>query len=110
MTTRGQVAGSMRKTIESLREANAGLCRENQAWQDRCLAEQIARGVAEAEIARLTALLDVSERKLGEWRERGAEEKRFREALRDLMASDLDPAEWVRAKQRARAALRGGGE
>ena len=64
----------------------------------------------ETEVARLAALLDVSERKLGEWRDRGAEEKRFREALRDLMASDLDPAEWVRAKQRARAALRGGGE
>jgi chromosome segregation ATPase len=33
--TRGHVAGSQRKTIESLREANAGLCRELERLRDK---------------------------------------------------------------------------
>jgi hypothetical protein len=35
MTTHGSVAGSMRRTIEGLREANAGLCREHAALKAR---------------------------------------------------------------------------
>jgi hypothetical protein len=33
--TRGHVAGSMSRTIEGLREANAGLCREHAALKAR---------------------------------------------------------------------------
>jgi len=43
VTTHGHVAGSQRRTIDGLREANAGLCRENQEWQDKCLAMQTER-------------------------------------------------------------------
>jgi len=35
VTTRGHVAGSQRRTIEGLREANAGLCREHAALKAR---------------------------------------------------------------------------
>ena len=68
----GVLAG-MRATAEQQGQIVA-LRRENQEWQDGCLAWQIRADRAET-------------------------------ALRDLMASDLDPAEWVRAKQRARTAL-----
>jgi hypothetical protein len=43
VTTRGHVAGSQRRTIENLREANAGLVKANQEWQDKCLAMQTGR-------------------------------------------------------------------
>ena len=46
MTTRGHVAGSQRRTIENLREANAGLVKANQEWQDKCLAMQTGRDAA----------------------------------------------------------------
>jgi len=35
VTTHGHVAGSQRRTIEGLREANAGLCREHAALKAR---------------------------------------------------------------------------
>ena len=51
--SRGQVAGSMRRTIDNLREANAGLMAQltsaqnlAQEWQDRCLAMQTERDSA----------------------------------------------------------------
>jgi hypothetical protein len=46
MTTHGAVAGSMRRTIEGLREANAGLVKANREWQDKCLAMQTGRDAA----------------------------------------------------------------
>ena len=62
MTTHGAVAGSMRRTIEGLREANAGLCRENQEWQDRCLAMQTERDALRAEMSKPGAEWGVAER------------------------------------------------
>ena len=50
MTTRGHVAGSQRRTIEGLREANAGLCREHAALKARVeavLALHVAAGIPE---------------------------------------------------------------
>ena len=63
--TRGHVAGSQRKTIENLREANAGLMKQltsaqnlAQEWQDRCLAMQTERDSARHTHEATVALLD----------------------------------------------------
>ena len=63
--SRGQVAGSMRRTIDNLREANAGLMAQltsaqnlAQEWQDRCLAMQTERDSARHMHEATVALLD----------------------------------------------------
>ena len=63
--SRGHVAGSMRKTIDNLREANAGLMKQltsaqnlAQEWQDRCLAMQTERDSARHTHEATVALLD----------------------------------------------------
>jgi chromosome segregation ATPase len=125
--SRGQVAGSMRKTIDNLREANAGLVKqlaEVQAEIERLrvhedasaqfLAERDAIRVelekALAEVARLTA--EISEYRIGVdfWRGRAtkleAEVSRLRAALRLKMDEykQHDPG-WCAACDSARAAL-----
>lgn len=93
------------------------------------LAEALASETAlEAEVKRLTALLDVSERKLGEWRDRGAEVQRLRAVLERVLTEAgiqthkhgcpnrlIHKAQWDEHKPCAGceaeyALLRGGGE
>jgi len=64
--SRGQVAGSMRKTIESLREANAGLVKANQEWQDRCLAMQTERDALRQRVEELIRMENIMSSELRE--------------------------------------------
>jgi len=56
VTTHGHVAGSQRRTIESLREANAGLCRELEEAKVLLASRAFELGELKARVEKVLAL------------------------------------------------------